>query len=258
MIDMKKSILCLSLIILSVCISVLSSCSGRYQEKPFDGMKGRVQKVTVWHLMPELWYAGNKGTDVMYVNVSIYDVYGYEVCSALMDSAERIQSETESLFENGVCKRSTTKAGGRTLAQMNLVSEKRGTLEYSMEQNGRRFRMTVKQSSIGRHHKSVITEDGKVVTISTIRTDRLGNPVKVTEKEPQTGKKTVETNMYDENQNIIEKHITTWNEEGEKEENIVYTKYGDLDEHGNWKDARTYNQYGFPEEVLVREFEYWE
>ena len=31
-----------------------------------------------------------------------------------------------------------------------------------------------------------------------------------------------------------------------------------LDEHGNWKDARTYNQYGFPEEVLVREFEYWE
>ena len=230
---MRKSIICSLLILLTGCISVFSSCGGNhYQEKPFDGMKGRVQKVTVWHLMPELWYAGNKGTDVMYVNVSIYDVYGYEVCSALMDSAERIQSETESLFENGVCKRSTTKAGGRTLAQMNLVSEKKGTLEYSMEQNGRRFRMTVKQ--------------------------RSGNPVKVTEKEPQTGKKTVETNMYDENQNIIEKHITTWNEEGEKEENIVYTKYGDLDEHGNWKDARTYNQYGFPEEVLVREFEYWE
>ena len=131
---MRKSIICSLLILLTGCISVFSSCGGNhYQEKPFDGMKGRVQKVTVWHLMPELWYAGNKGTDVMYVNVSIYDVYGYEVCSALMDSAERIQSETESLFENGVCKRSTTKAGGRTLAQMNLVSEKRGTLEYSME-----------------------------------------------------------------------------------------------------------------------------
>ena len=221
-------------------------------------MKGRVQKVTVWHLMPELWYAGNKGTDVMYVIVSIYDVYGYEVCSARLDSAERVQSETENLFENGVCKRSTTKAGGRTLAQMNLVSEKKGTLEYSKELNGRRVRMTVKQTSIGRRHKSVIAEDGKVVTISVMRTDGSGNPVKVTEKEPQTGKKTVQTNIYDENQNIIEKHITTWNEEGEKEENIVYIKYGDLDEHGNWKDARTYNQYGFPEEVLVREFEYWE
>lgn len=221
-------------------------------------MKGRVQKVTVWHLMPELWYAGNKGTDVMYVIVSIYDVYGYEVCSARLDSAERVQSETENLFENGVCKRSTTKAGGRTLAQMKLVSEKKGTLEYSKELNGRRVRMTVKQTSIGRRHKSVIAEDGKVVTISVMRTDGSGNPVKVTEKEPQTGKKTVQTNIYDENQNIIEKHITTWNEEGEKEENIVYIKYGDLDEHGNWKDARTYNQYGFPEEVLVREFEYWE
>ena len=68
----------------------------------------------------------------------------------------------------------------------------------------------------------------------------------------------IKLTTYATKENIIEKHITTWNEEGEKEENIVYTKYGDPDEHGNWKDARTYNQYGFPEEVLVREFEYWE
>ena len=255
---MKKSILCLSLIILSVCITVLSSCSGRYQEKPFDGMNGRVQKVTVWHLMPELWYAGNKGTDVMYVNVSIFDVYGNEVCSASLDSAEHVQSETENLFENGVTRRSTTKAGGRTIAQLNLVSDKKGILEYSKESNGRRVRMTVKQRSFGRRHKSVISENGEVVTVSIVRTDRYGNPVKINTTEPQTGNRTIETNMYDDNHNITEKHITTWNQEGEKEENIVYIKYGDLDEHGNWMDARTYNQYGFPEEVLVREFEYWE
>ena len=45
---------------------------------------------------------------------------------------------------------------------------------------------------------------------------------------------------------------------GTKEEKITYTKYGDLDEHGNWKDCRTYNEVHLPVEVLVREFEYWE
>ena len=61
------------------CSLGMISCSDRYQEKTFGGMHGRVQKVTVYHMMPELWYANFIGTDVMYVNTSIYDVYGNEM-----------------------------------------------------------------------------------------------------------------------------------------------------------------------------------
>ena len=241
------------------CCIVLSSCGSRYKELPFSGMNGRVQKVTIWHLMPEMWYAGNHGSDIMYINASIYDVEGNEICSAVMDSTERIQAVAESLFENGVCVRSTQKAGSKTVARINLVSKDKGVLEYNKEMNGRVVRMTVKESSFGRRHKSVVTEDGKVTTISIIKTDRQGYPEKITISEPLTGKKTVETNIFDENHNVIEKHVITHNgEDGKEDEQITYTQYGDLDDHGNWKDCRTYNQYHLPVEVLVREFEYWE
>ena len=242
------------------CCAILASCGGdRYKEIPFAGMQGRVQKATVWHLMPEMWYAGNRGTDIMYTNVSIYDVEGHEICSAVMDSAGHIMSETESLFENGVCVRSTQKAGNRTIARLSLISKDRNTLQYNKENNGRIVRMTVKKSSFGRRHKSVVTEDGQITTISIIRTDRQGYPLKITITEPQTGNKTVETNKFDENHNVIEKHIFTHNgKNGKDEERITYTDYGETDDHGNWKDARTYDEFRLPSEVLVREFEYWE
>ncbi|MBO7049267.1 MAG: hypothetical protein J6W42_01465 [Bacteroidaceae bacterium] len=240
--------------------AMLTSCSGgRYHELPFGGMNGHVQKVTIWHLMPEMWYAGNRGTDVMYVNTSIYDVFGNEIGSAVLDSAERVVAQAESYFENGVCVRSVQKAGNRTVARISLVSDKDGVLEYNKEMNGSVIRMTVKETSFLRRHKSVVTEDGKVTTISIIKTDRDGYPVKIITTEPQTGNKTIETNKFGDNHTVIEKHVVTINgEDGKKEEEITYTDYGDLDDHGNWKDCRTYNKFRLPTEVLFRDFEYWD
>ena len=234
--------------------TVFVSCGSRYQEPPFGGMNGRVQKVTVWHLMPEVWHANERGTDVMYMNASGYDVNGYEICSALMDSAGRVQTEAESLFENGVCVRSIQKGGGRVMARINLVSSKRGTLEYKKEENGRVVQMVVKESSFGRKHKSVVTEDGKTTTISVIQTDSKGYPVKITVTDPQTGEEVIQTNTYDEKNNIIEKHVSV---KGEEKDEITYTEYFDFDEKGNWKEARTFNRNRLPVEVLVREIEYW-
>lgn len=243
----------------AVCSVILASCGGNYRDLPFGGMNGRVQKVTTWHLMPEVWYAGNKGTDVMYVNVSIYDVEGNEICSAVMDSAQRVLVETESLYRDGVCYRSTQKSGSRTMAQTNLISNRKGTLEFNKEINGHRVHMTVKQSSFFRRHKSVVTEDGKVTAISVIKTNRKGYPVKITTTDPLTGDRTLETNIFDKNHNVIEKHIITHSGKDNKdEERITYTEYGGVDDHGNWTDARTYNDFRLPEEVLVRDFEYWE
>lgn len=257
--NMKRKIILPVIILATFCIVLLSSCAGGYKELPFGGLNGRVQKVTVWHLMPEMWYAGNHGSDIMYINASIYDVYGNEICSAVMDSAERVQAQAESLFENGVCVRSIQKAGSRTIARISLMSNRRGTLEYNKEINGRLVHMTVKERSFGRRHKSTVSEDGVVTTISVIQTDRQGYPVKITVTEPQTGHITVETNIFDDNHNVIEKHMyTNCNEDGKEEEEITYTQYGDLDEHGNWKDCRTYNKFHLPVEVLVREFDYWE
>lgn len=254
---MKRNVLLSFMIAAAMCLA-LSSC-GKYKELPFGGMNGRVQQVTIWHLMPEIWYANQRGSDIMYINKSIYDVYGNEICSAVMDSIERVQAEAESLFENGVCVRSTQKSGSRTIARLNLISNHNGTLTYSKEMNGRTVRMTVKESNFMRRHKSVVTEDGKVTTVSIFKTDRQGYPYKIIITEPQTGSRTVETNKFDENHNVIEKHvITRQGKDGKEEEHITYTQYGDLDEHGNWKDCRTYNEYHLPVEVLVREFEYWE
>lgn len=256
---MKRYTIVLSAIIaVGLCPAMLSSCS-KYNEMPFGGMNGKVQKVTVTHIMPEVWHANNRGSDIMYINTSVYDVEGNEIYSAVQDSAYRFVSQAESLFDNGVCIRSTQKAGNRVVAQINLMSKKRGTFEYNKEINGRLVRMTVKESSFGRRYKSVVTEDGKVTTISVIQTDRKGFPVKITISEPLSGKKTVETNVFDENYNVVEKHVyTNMGETGKEEDNTTYFKYGDLDEHGNWTVCRTYNKIHLPAEILVREIDYWE
>ena len=241
------------------CSLVMISCGNRYKEKPFGGLNGRVQKVTVYHLMPEVWHANSGGTDVMYVNTSFYDVYGNEICSVTMDSAERVQVETESLFENGVSIRSSQKSGGRTVATLNLMSKDKGTLEYNKEMNGRITRMTVKESSFLRRHKSVVTEDGKVTTVSIVKTDRQGYPKKITVTDSKKGVKSVQTNKFDENHNVIEKHLyTEYDADGSHEQSSIIMEYGDSDDHGNWKDCRTYNEFRIPLEVLVREIEYWE
>lgn len=256
---LKKGIIASAVIIAAVCsVVLLILCNSQYQEKPFDGMKGRVQKVTTWNIKPDVWQAGHKGNGVMLINVSIFDVYGNEICSAALDSTERVMNEIENLFENGICVRSTSKAGNRTLAQTNLISQKRGTLEYSKETNGRRTRFTVKQSSFGRKHKSVMKEDGKTTTISIIRTDRDGYPKEITTIDALTGNKTIETNIFDDNHNIIEKHLYMIYSDGEEGEDITFFRYGEFDEHGNWKDVRTFNKIGLPQQEIVREIEYWE
>lgn len=247
------------MILAVACSAMLSSCGSAYKDQPFGGMNGKVQTAKVWHIMPEVWHANNHGTDVMNVNTSVYDIYGNEIYSAKMDSAQRILSEAESMFENSVCTRSTLRSGGRVLAKISLTSHSKGILEYNKEVNGRIVRMTVKETSFMRRHKSVVTEDGKVTTISVIKTDRKGNPVNVTTTEPQTGRKIVQTNVFDENRNIIEKHVhTNMGEDGKEEDQIIYTIYEEIDAHGNWTQCRTYNKVHLPVEILVRELEYWE
>ena len=249
----------LAVLVAVLCSMVMISCGNRFKEKPFGGLNGRVQKVTVYHLMPEVWHAGSGGTDVMKIITSIYDVYGNEIYSAVQDSAERVQVETESLYEDGVSIRSSQKSGGRTVATLNLISKDKGTLEYNKEMNGRFTRMTVKESSFLRRNKSVVTENGKVTTVSVVKTDRQGYPVKITITDSNQGTKSIQTNRFDENHNIIEKHLyTEYDIDGTHEQSSIIFEYGEMDEHGNWKDCRTYNEFRIPLEVLVREIEYWD
>ena len=253
--DMKRFITRAAGVAAVIFAAVLTSCAGRYQELPFGGMNGRVQKVTVWHHMPEMWYAGESGTDVMYVNSSAYDIRGNEICSAVMDSAQRIQAETENVWEAGVCARSIQKQNGRVVARLQLNVRKGNMLVYNKVVNGETVQMTVKETRMGRRYKSEVSEDGKLVMTSVIVTDRDGYPLKITTDNIQTGVQTVETNIFDENHNVIEKHVKS---SDNPVEDITYTVYGDLDEHGNWKDARTYNRLRLPSEVIFRDFEYWD
>jgi hypothetical protein len=95
---MKRDILLFAL------LSFLAlSCSPRkYSEPPFGGMKGRVEMVKTWHLMPDVWRAGTDKSEIMYITVAAYDPAGNEICSALLDSLENIQSEAENIFDNGL------------------------------------------------------------------------------------------------------------------------------------------------------------
>lgn len=253
--DMKRFIIRVAGVAAVICLVMLTSCTGRYQELPFGGMNGRVQKVTVWHYMPEMWHAGETGTDVMYVNSSAYDIRGNEICSAVMDSAQRIQAETENLFEDGVCARSIQKQGGRVVARLQLNIRKPNLLVYNKEVNGKTVQMTVKETRFRNRYKSVVSEDGKIVLTSMIETDSEGYPLKITTDNLQTGVKTVETNKFDNNHNVTEKHIKSSDNPVEE---ITYTEYSVFDEHGNWTEARTYNRLRLPSEVIFRDFEYWD
>lgn len=241
-------------VILAVIVYAMSSCGSGYQEMPFGGMKGRVQKVTVIHKEPEMWHGGKTSTDVMSIEASAYDINGYEICSAQMDSVGRVLAEAENLFEKSVCVRSTQKSGNRVIARLNLLSHTKRTLEYNKEVLGNTVRMVVKKSSFGRRHKSVVIEDGKTAIISIIKTDRKGYPIEVKEKHPQNGFEAYQLNVYDDDYNLIEKHVTTSDEEKEE---IIYTDYIEFDENGNWLKARTSNRNHLPVENLERVIEYW-
>ena len=241
--------------LLIAALSILSCTSKGYQDKPFGGLNGRVQEVLTYHRMPEMWYAGNTGTDVMFITKSVYDLNGFEICSALMDSGGRAQPQAESMFEKGVCIRSTQKAGNKVNARINLISQDKGTLEYNKEVGGKIVRMKVVESSFMRRHKSSVYENGKLTSESIIKTNSKGFPKVIITKDHINNIKIVETNKYDKKQNIIEKHI---NRSDDPKEQVVYTDYFDDDEHGNWTEARTYNTNHLPEYVEKREIKYWE
>lgn len=243
-----------ALLIVMTMILSLSSCSGSYRDLPFGGMNGKVQKVTVWHHMPEVWRVNTQGADIMSIDALAYDIYGNEICSARMDSTGQIESEAESLFENGVCVRSVQKIGGRVIARLNLLKNDGKTLEYSKDIAGDVDRMKIKKSSFFRRHKSIVSENGKITSINTIKTDRKGRPVWIKEVNPQTGSEIIQKNTYDENNNVTEKHVIT---KGQDKEEVLYLSYTRLDEQGNWLEAHTYNRNHLPVEILIREIEYW-
>lgn len=242
------------ILVLTMGIFLLSCGDGGYKDLPFGGMNGQVQKVTVWHRMPEVWHVNVPGSDLMSIDALAYDIYGNEICSARMDSTGQIETEAESLFENGVCIRSVQKIGGRVIARLNLLSNDGSTLVYSKDIAGDVVRMKVEKSSFGRRYKSVVSENGKITSVNTIKTDRKGHPVWIKEVNPQTGSEIIQKNTYDENNNLIEKHVSV---KGEEKEDVLYLDYTRLDEQGNWLEAHTFNRNRLPVEILVREIEYW-
>lgn len=233
---------------------VLSCNSDGYQDIKFGGMNGNVQSVTVTHREAEVWHVNERGTDVMYKERSSYDMDGYEISSARLDPAGHVESEAENIFENGVCLRSSQKVNGRVVACLTLLEKKKGQLEYNSELNGRIDRMIVKKRSFGRRHKTTVIQNGVVTSISVMRTDRDGYPVKITETDAKTGSKIIQVNVYDENHNITKKSVTM---DGEEKDQIVYTNYSGYDAQGNWTEARTFNRNHLPIEILEREIIYW-
>lgn len=233
--------------------ALVCSCGEQsYRQPAFGGMKGRVQEVTIHHIMPEGWREDDSGSGLMYTNASAYDIDGNEICSALLDSTGHIQSQAESLFENGVCIRSTQKAGNRTIATLDLVSKDKNVLTYNKRVQGKPTVMKVTEKKRGRKYTSTVTEDGKVTTVSVITTDAQGQPISVSTTDAQ-GKEILETNTF-KGGNIIEKHIK---KVGTTLESVIYTDYTQFDAQGNWTEARTYNKIHMAEEILRREIKYW-
>lgn len=238
---------------LLACAALVCSCGEQsYRQPAFGGMKGRVQEVTVYHIMPEGWRTDTIGSGLMYMNASAYDIEGNEICSALLDSTGHIQSQAESLFENGVCVRSTQKAGNRTIATLDLVSKDKNTLTYNKKVQGKASVMKVAEKRRGRKYTSTVTEDGKVTTVSVITTDAENQPISVSTTDEQ-GKEILEINTYKDG-NIVEKHIK---KVGTTLESVIYTQYTVFDAQGNWTEARTYNKIHMAEEIIRREIKYW-
>lgn len=249
---MKKSV------VLALFLIIMVSCNRSYHELPFGGMNGKVQKVTEYHKMPEMWFAGHTGTDVMYMNSAVYDDQGHEIASAVMDSLGRIQAEAESVFENDISIRSIQRAGGRTLARLNFRERSGNTMLYDRIVDNKIINMTVQESFSFRKYKRVVSEEGVVTTTDIIRVNRKGYPVKVDVFDVKGGTSSHEKNKYDKKNNITEKSIIRMDVAGKETFDTVYIKYTVFDEQGNWTEARTFNKNRLPVEVIARQIEYWQ
>lgn len=243
-------------LLLVLTAAAFAACSRQSFEQPaFGGLKGRASEVKMYHILPVDWRMANSSDTVMYINASAYDLLGNEIESVLMDSTGRIQSQAQSQFENGVCTHSIQRsASGRTVAEMRLVSSRKGLTVYEQKRADRTEHMEVKERKLFGRYTSVVTVDGKVTMKSTIRTDADGRPVEIITTDA-AGNETIQKNTYSEDGNIIEKHVIT--ENGNKDD-VTTTKYVRFDKQGNWIEARTFNKVGMASENLVREIKYWQ
>ncbi|MBR4843181.1 MAG: hypothetical protein IK006_08850 [Bacteroidaceae bacterium] len=237
-------------ILLSVAVT---GCSPkRYHEPAFGGLKGKVESVKTWYLMPELWRSGTSKSFIEYITVAAYDPSGHEICSALLDSLENIQSEAVNIFDNNLCIRSTEKSYGLLTGELSIVSVKGSVFEYDYTAANKTTRLSIKERYRFNRSRTVISEDGKPVSERFIRTDRYGYPVEVTVKDLVKGIETRDVNTYDESHNIVEKHSIT--PDGEE---VLFTSYTKFDEKGNWIEAIVVNKYNLPVNDLYREIKYW-
>lgn len=238
---------------LTVIAVSFAACSRQgYHQAPFGGMKGQVQEAVIYHIMPPDWRTSHDS--LMYISASAYDIEGNEICSVLMDSLGRIQSQAESIFENGICVRSTQKAGvHRVIAQIDLKSAKKGRLIYSKKTGNKTTTLEIRERRCFKSFKSTVWENGKCTTTSTIKTDAGNRPVQVSTTDA-SGQEILEENTFSEEGDIVEKHVKTV---GTNRDDVTTTEYVRFDDHGNWIEARTYNKIHMAREILRREIKYW-
>ena len=241
--------------LLAILTLVLGACTRQgFQQPPFGGMKGQVQEVTVYHITPPDWRTGNGNDSLMFIIASAYDTEGNEICSVRMDSDGRIQSQAESMFENGVCIRSTNENGAhKVLGRLELVSHEKGLLVYDSYSGSKVSHMEVRERKLFRKYRSTVTNDGKVTMTSIIKTDAQGRPVSISSTDA-SGKEIIEENVFSSDGDIIEKHVKA---AGTTLDDITRTEYTAFDDHGNWIEARTYNKIRMAREILRREIKYW-
>lgn len=243
--------------ILTLFISAfLVSCGGRkYQEQPFGGMKGRVQMVTEIHYVPEAVRPKVEGyNSLWYTNVSVYDPIGNEISSAYMDDMNVVQQEAESQFEGRVCVKSVQKDRGALASTLVLVSRDGNVLEYeSIQPGGKTEKLSLREASKRRKYTSELSRDGVPRTRTVMKLDRDGYPVDIFITDLESGTTEHESNLYDGNHNIIEKH----NLDQFGNEQVLYFSYLEYDSYGNWTRAATYDGSRKPKEDIVREIKYW-
>ena len=213
---------------------------------------GQVESVKTWHLMPEVWRSGTTKSQIEHITVVAYDPSGHEICSALLDSLENIQSEAMNIFDNNLCIRSTEKSYGLLVGELTIVSAKGSVLEYDYAAANKVTRMKIRERYRFNRSCTVISEDGVEVSRRDIRIDRDGYPLEIKVKDLVRGTETRDVNTYDENHNIVEKH--SFSPDGEE---VLFTSYTSFDEKGNWIEASVVNKYNLPVEVIRREIKYW-
>lgn len=241
------------LIIVSLFSLVISGCTPKkYHEPVYGGMKGRVESVKTWYLMPEVWRSGTSKSETEYITVVAYDPSGHEICSALLDSLENIQSEAVNIFDNDLCIRSTEKSYGLLVGELSIVSAKGSVLEYDYSAANKTTRIRIKEKYRFNRSRISVSEDGVEVSRRLVTTDRYGFPLKITVKDLIHDSETRDVNTYDENHNIVEKH--SFNSDGEE---VLYMNYTRFDEKGNWIEATVLNKYNLPVNDIRREIKYW-